>query len=124
MGADFIYAIIKVPSDANNVPLPFNDDTATKVIKRFNKSWSDHADYLEDDCIYLRLDETNEDALARYQEEIRRVFNGRYNRQIGHLHIGGISYFITGGISWGDDPTDSFNILSVLEAWEVTTAPF
>jgi len=124
MGADFTYAIIKVPSDANNVPLPFNDDTATKVIERFNKAWSNHAGNLEDYGIYLRLNETNEDALAHYQEGIRRVFNGGYNREIGHLHLGGISYLITGGMSWGDDPTDSFNILFVLEELDVTTAPF
>lgn len=48
-----------------------------------------------------------EDCLGQYKDFSRR-------RDVGVLEKG-IAYYITGGMSWGDSPTDSFDPMNALD---------
>lgn len=39
-------------------------------------------------------------------------FNGR--RDVGEISVRGVSYYVTGGMTWGDSPTDAFDSVAAL----------
>lgn len=40
---------------------------------------------------------------------------GLESREVAHVRIGGREYIATGGLSWGDSPTDAFSYVSLLD---------
>ena len=43
-----------------------------------------------------------------------------YRRDLAYITLNGVSYIFTGGMSWGDEPTESCSSISLLEASGVT----
>ena len=107
MGAEFIYSILP---RCKITPERFA--AATALIKAFNVDESDL------DC----GDPDHDAMLAAFVSYADGGFGG--SRDVGELHLGGASYYLTGGMSWGDSPTDTYDelnalgcIWSQLEAW-------
>lgn len=56
---------------------------------------------------------------------LRGVWNGReYQRDIDVCTFGPVTVAITGGMSWGDGPTDSFDILTRIPEGALRAAGF
>jgi hypothetical protein len=68
-----------------------------------------HEDYLYDDPDHIY---PQAQLHAWAAESIRRLF--RNQRQVSTIDIGGRSWWITGGLSWGDIPTDAWNPIEML----------
>lgn len=107
MGADFVYAILPMCKIT-----PERFAAATALIKAFNVDESDL------DC----GDPDHDAMLAAFVYYASGEFS--CNREVGELALGGAIYYLTGGMSWGDSPTDTYDelnalgcIWSQLEAW-------
>ncbi len=57
------------------------------------------------------------DYVAKAISDLDWIYNG--SRQVTYLNIDGIEYAATGGLSWGDDPTDAYTPLSVISVLAV-----
>ena len=107
MGADFCYSILP---RCKITPERFA--AATALIKAFNVDQSD-LDAGDPDH------EAMQDAFVSYADG----GFGR-SREVGELYLGGANYYLTGGMSYGDAPTDAYDqmnalicIYDQLEAW-------
>lgn len=62
----------------------------------------------------------DDDELDEYKEELRIAVNDYWEldgrRDVGCLQMGSqdITYILTGGMSWGDGPTDAYDIMTKL----------
>jgi len=45
----------------------------------------------------------------RFKDTINEVFNSLYYRDVTDFPFMGYTIYITGGLSWGDNPTETFN---------------
>ena len=97
MGAEFIYSILP---GCKITPERFA--AATALIKAFNVDESDL------DC----GDPDHDAMLAAFVSYADGGFGG--SRDVGELHLGGASYYLTGGMSYGDAPTDAYDQMNAL----------
>ena len=107
MGAEFIYSILP---GCKITPERFA--AATAIIKTFDVDQSD-LDAGDPDH------ESMQDAFVSYASGVLDE-----DRECGHMIIGEAQYYVTGGMSWGDAPTDIYDqmnalicIYDQLEAW-------
>lgn len=131
MGADFTYAVCEWPFDATGYSLQNGTELAEKVCERFSEMFVERWERLEEFGVWVeQTGDEKEDAEARQTvlnellEQVRSVFGGGWVRDVAPLNLSGKEYVITGGMSWGDDPTDSYQIISILCDWGVTREPF
>lgn len=64
---------------------------------------------------------TDEEYISRYKEEFEKRMSFYWTemgdcRSVSTQTIDGKKYYFTGGLSWGDDPTDTFNDMREIEA--------
>lgn len=90
MGADFVCALCRVEV-AKDVAL---ERLSTLTPEDIVRLWD------EDE-----IDE-GRDYLAEARAAVETVFSER--RDTGAIQLKGCTYIITGGMAWGDDPTDSY----------------
>ena len=101
MGADFNYQI---------VPLFKMTDKRKAILNQ-------RIETIDNDNHELITSGYLEDALEAKKESLRVINNYpnmEYYRDIGTLHLHDCLYILSGGMSWGDDPTDSFRDLCIL----------
>jgi hypothetical protein len=124
MGADFTYAICKIPVDTNNTMILSGDNLKRAVKQRFLKL-ADEDDLFTrtlEDCGVYADDAERVNSLA--DEIADFLVNHGVLRDVLDLHLDGKHYFITGGMSWGDEPTDSFPTINLIDALGITEEPF
>ena len=102
MGADFIFALCRLEVDKDTAMTRLNLLTPKDIARL----WDDD------------LDQDERDYKEEAENAIETVFASR--RDTGELHIKGSIYAITGGMSWGDDPTDSFADICKVDMLGVT----
>ncbi|MCS6273998.1 MAG: hypothetical protein H2169_06610 [Opitutus sp.] len=98
MGADFCFAILPI---CNMTPERIAQ--ARSIIaddEEFEVSKEDILGYLDTYCAGAGSDIDG--------------YNGL--RTVSHLHLHGLVYFITGGMSWGDAPTDEYTEFNLLDS--------
>jgi hypothetical protein len=70
----------------------------------------------------LEVDEELPDAdqvRTAVRELVQEYFNQQASREVTVENIEGVAYLTTGGLSWGDAPTEAFNVFSAV----LTVAP-
>jgi len=129
MGADFTYAVCKIPVDTNNTMILSGDNLKRAVKQRFLKLADEGDLFLRtlEDCgvLYSEDEENVQEIVAQKADEIAD-FLANYGvlRDVSDLHLEGKHYFITGGMSWGDEPTDSYPTINLIDALGITEEPF
>jgi hypothetical protein len=114
MGADFIGTFIKVPTvpqdDALAALAAINDDTLDEL-------FADVRGYSpgEDD-----EDESSRVFFADMLIELYvNILNGD-RKDVAEWTIGGEQYLVTGGMTWGDTPTESYDVIEAVRLLGVT----
>lgn len=124
MGADLLITAVEIR------------ESKSQCLKRINKlDWSDlDAMYRKFENAGIWIDEDmNDDATLvkwmkeRLKEAVNTVYSERYSRNVNTLCVDGINkYVITGGMSWGDEPSDEwdcFNLFNELLGYPYWAKP-
>ena len=114
MGADMLLAIAASPLTNREGMEASVDAMCTRVRERAVSAFAEgdldaefYPELLEEGC-----GEVAEIAAAALSNWIEG--GGLRSREVAHLWIGGREYIATGGLSWGDAPTDAFSFVSLL----------
>ena len=129
MGADFTFTICKIPINTKAEMILSGENLKRAVKQRFTKFAT------EDDLFFITLencgvlyseDEENvEEIVAQKADEVADFLtSGWESRDTATMQLDGKYYFITGGMSWGDEPTDNFGIINLIDAMGITETPF
>lgn len=106
MGADFLYAVADMSIDK---------DTLVSLVNGMDY----HAMVGLSNAIYLGDIEDDEEWVQESKKElidhINVVYSSRDSREVGYMNIKDTEYLITGGMSWGDEPTDHFRSFEVVQ---------
>ena len=130
MGADFIYKICEWPRLENGETARPTTELQNILLERLKEALQDD-DVLTDleieGVIYLEEADNEAEQMRLYEwakDFIVYVF-GAENWPIdcGMLGLEGKEYLLTGGMSWGDDPTESFQYVAFLDAVGITKEP-
>lgn len=68
----------------------------------------------------LRAKKEKEVVSKTLEEALDYLFDGRYNRDTAEMQIRGVWFSFSGGLSWGDDPTESFHYISLIDDSGIT----
>lgn len=108
MGADFIFALTRKPSDISVTRQKISELTLDDCLRLADEvmGWNiDHPEGLE----FLAAD-----VRTRLHEALTALSESQ-PRSVGIMTIKGEQYWITGGMSWGDSPTDTFDDIMFLD---------
>lgn len=112
MGADFIWAIAPIDLDQNAYIDKANAMTLEDAQSLFN----------EVEHIFYDLDGEADDEAFRLAVIARTIeaINACYkpSRELDTLTLKGSKYVLTGGMSWGDVPTDVFDDVCLLASFD------
>lgn len=115
MGADFLGAF---------VPMETSRDSAKQKLREYSEAFL--LDHLND---YFAQEFYEEDGKSEYQqaleyvdEQIDTVYNlyEHESREVTVFKYRGVDILVTGGMSWGDDPTDAFQPMGVVQSLELS----
>ena len=129
MGADFTFAICKIPINTEAKMILSGENLKRAVKQRFTKFSVEDDLFLRtlEDCgvCLTEEEENNEELVAQKADEVADFLEGGWQiRDTATMHIDGKYYFITGGMSWGDEPTDSYGTINLIDALGITEVPF
>lgn len=140
MGADFLYA---------TAPMPYVQPMVRQLIERWCDEHDFHPDSLFDVYAQVgierasRLDmepsllsdyemqfemladdgDTIEDWVRAQVSEAVRTIVGPYRRDVSTIAFGAHAHYITGGMSWGDNPTEAFSHIEWLGSVDLFAQP-
>jgi hypothetical protein len=107
MGADFIFTTIIINEDKNikNLEGQLLDKCRALTIKDFTDTdTSVIADTLDLDV----TPKTLPNIIERFEDIIDDAFKAMDGREANYMTFMGYKIYLTGGLSWGDVPTDAF----------------
>jgi hypothetical protein len=137
MGADFILYCCEDPTDYKKaIPMieyriaNMSDDNLDCIAE--DVLWHDSEEVSEEvggdhalkesdlwklnDLIAIRIRGMVRDKI---REAVDEIFDG-CRRDVAHMHINGTRYLMTGGMSWGDLPTEACDLVNLIENSQVT----
>ena len=88
----------------------------TEIVKSQSLSKEDLYELNNLDAVFLRKAVSN---VIRENLDEFVYNNGYWRNDIANVHLNGTCYLITGGMSWGDTPTESYDYLLFLESTKV-----
>jgi len=113
MGADLILAVAPVERDFGEALKRI--DTMTEV--ELNEVAELRYGFpLEDDADGM----TTEDVREEIRLAFRAIADDDWRRDVVTLTFGDDSYYVTGGMSWGDSPTEAFGMIELIAASRIT----
>jgi len=138
MGADFMVYCCEDPIDYKKA-MPM-------IEHRIGSLSDDSLDSMADDLLWYDAQEITEEVEAEctltkedlwklddltskkirdmVREKIKaaadELFSGDYRRDVASMHLHGRSYLMTGGMSWGDLPTEACDLINLIEHSTVT----
>ena len=130
MGADFVYAICKIPTNTEGEFVDFGEALDRAIVKRFRNVALNKDLLLEtvEDCgIYVTesQEEDYESLVSDLATNVAAFVSTAWqSRDISSIKIDGKYYWITGGMSWGDSPTDSYDIVNLIDSLGITKETF
>ena len=126
MGADFVFSWCDWPTDRDGVLLPDDKTTVALVQQRLARRAGEpqHLAALEEWGVYIEDDEALTEWLEGAYTQIKNLFGGGWVREVSGICVGGKRGIITGGMSWGDDPTDYYSIIGIINDLNVTKERF
>lgn len=113
MGADFTYALVDMSIDKPTL-VQFVKDMDYRTLVSFHEQCYVFLSVSDED-----IEDDNEwvtqvkDTLIG---SIDAVFDSGSCREVGHLFVNKNHYLITGGMSWGDPPTDIYPDFDIVES--------
>ncbi len=116
MGADLILAVCEMQltkTEARKKAKQMVKDNLAEVIALLD-NWG-VGPWLETGSIY-----TKKEVAAYLDEQIEITYNYMNRRDCQPLYLNGKTFAVTGGMSWGDTPTDAYDALSVCSALSLT----
>jgi hypothetical protein len=117
MGADFMFQILPLcrHSIDREIELVMAVEEAAFEQEHGDKNvFMFDFDYFWDE---VELDESKEDIIETISKD---YWNLQYSRDVGTLIMDDVWYILTGGMGWGDDPTDSYYPMSKLNGlWDL-----
>lgn len=122
MGADFLLAYVPIPDDFNEVRQRINELSDDKCLALQMSAMYGY----ERDGAYVASDVVAEDIRDYLREAVdilEDLSNEGIYRSCVVLNIGGHLYAFTGGMSWGDDPTNMFTPFTALDESGVIDDP-
>jgi len=106
MGADMVIAAVRSHDRmAREIEADIAALTAEQAAVIFHTVNGESYDYLYDEG-----NDEFDSELEFVQDHLTRALTAIRNesRELTYLHMGGVHLWITGGMSWGDDPTELF----------------
>lgn len=114
MSADFIGTAIKVPTvqkdDALAALAAIDDDTLDEMFETVRGHSPGENDEDESSRVFFA------DMLVEFYD---MIVNG-CRRDFGQWLIGEEQYLVTGGMTWGDTPTEAYDVIEAVRALGVT----
>ena len=110
MGADFTYALVSMTPDKPTLT-NFIKEMGYDDLTCFDNCWYSF-DSIEDE---EDNDKWGEQVIEILIGAVDAVFDSGSSREVGHLFINENHYLITGGMSWGDHPTDIYPDFEIVE---------
>ena len=112
MGADLLLAFIPYPKMTEE-----RQNQIGAIIDAL--TFEDIEEYVECDTRHGDVETDGRDAvLTDIKNDIRRIFDEYEqmpsSRSVGMVTIRGYTYLFTGGLSWGDSPSDVFDDITML----------
>ena len=114
MGADMLLAIAASPQTASGV----SDASVDAMCARGREAAA--AAFAEGDLEAEFYPELLEEGIGEAADLAAAAITswieggGLHSREVAYVRIGGRAYIATGGLSWGDSPTDAFSYVSLL----------
>jgi hypothetical protein len=107
MGADFVYAIVEVTEPENywqDWLGELNDDEVMAYVRETDDrhDWIDLYDYHDE----LGKPAFCQKVVERVSEAVKVCYDYQQNREMGWHHDGDRIFIMSGGMSWGDPPTE------------------
>ena len=129
MGADFTFAICKIPINTEAKMILSGDNLKRAVTERFLKISREDDLFLTtlEDCGVLYSEDVgdvNSIVADKATEVADFLTSGWESRDTATMQLDGNYYYITGGMSWGDEPTDSYPVINLIDALGITEVPF
>lgn len=112
MGADFLYAVAPTSE--------LNDDRKAQLKSCIAKIPLEVLKEVEDDYCVFHDDEMTEAEMRKTLYEAAVEVCGEESRETSSIQLDGMDWqgVITGGMSWGDSPTDSFEAIAMMYYFE------
>lgn len=115
MGADLIWV---------SVPLEVTKEQAQENVKMMCKNVPDDVlDMMDSLCVVTDVDIEEISEVEKFLSElVDTVYSEDFQtrRDVGWEAYNGIRYLVTGGMSYGDSPTDAYDILSPVLEFDLT----
>jgi len=119
MGADMLVAALTIPHGAEP-----KWSRGTKVIERLERTplrkWP--KEYIEGQAVEKFGKEERYAQARKLYEDFDLLRNIRDDREFACIRIGPLDVYVTGGLSWGDPPTDAFSAVDRLYEAGITKA--
>jgi hypothetical protein len=110
MGADMLvsYVYFKQGVDPESIKKKMleNSDTPTIIAEMLGRPDENESHYHKEDDDEPK---TFEEMKEGFKDAINKVFDSLYYRDVASFDFMGYTIYVTGGLSWGDDPTETFN---------------
>ena len=127
MGADFCWAAAPAPIDQHGELLTTTEKggVITQIAERL-QSTPFIENYVVDFLGYQQEEETDATPLDYAAEQVALFIDDwKLSRELGSGTFGSDRlWIVTGGMTWGDNPTDAFSVVSFIEATGIFEEPF
>jgi hypothetical protein len=132
MGADFVHAVCPLPStvtdkikeEISKRLLCLSEKTVDSLLEEFHWNWAEEVDkrsydLCEEDLFKidsLKKSLKKDIAIEILQEALDEVIYSQSRRDVGHMFLDHKWWLISGGMSWGDTPTEAMNYIDILDS--------
>jgi len=136
MGADFIHSVCPLPANVtdeikeeiNLRVCRISNDIAHSILEEFHHDWGGEVrerieERLGEQHLFGLNDITNtfkkEMAQEIINEALEEVVYDQNRRDIGHMFLEHRWWLVSGGMSWGDPPTDAMRYIDIIDESKV-----
>ena len=127
MGADMMIAMAPSPFTKDGNPVKLGQELFDEMLSRVI---SEVAEYDDPERLNWYADENDEnsnwrsDLVDSLKDTLSAICIHGGSREIDFVYPEGRKYIVTGGLSWGDLPTECFNDITIIDILGVTKIPF
>ena len=127
MGADMMTAMAPYPFTKDGNPVKLGQELFDEMLSRVI---SEVAEYDDPEELNWYADENDEnsnwrsDLVDSLKDTLSAICIHGGSREIDFVYPEGRKYIVTGGLSWGDLPTECFNDITIIDILGVTKIPF
>lgn len=123
MGADMMLTITQLPHNANNEPV-YGTHVVSELCDRLDTLDFKELLNIGEDYLWAYIEDKSDlEVTTEVVQRLQGLFADWFgtepqSRDVCRIQIQGRWYLATGGLSWGDSPTDAFDDIMLLERVE------